>query len=291
LADIGGSAERYRRGFVVNVALTGAVADFRKNANVPVTTDTIVEQARLSHQTGAAIAHFHVRDEEGMPSCEPQRFAAVFEQLRADEATRGLVLCATTSGRHGQTIDQRAAVLQLPLDIRPDMASLTLGSLNFVTGASVNDHDTVRRLCEKMLAAGVKPEIEVFDLGMIAFMHQLIHEGLLVAPFYVNVLLGNLSSAQVDPAHFGLINSYLPDQTTVAIAGLGRYQLQANVLGLAVADGARVGLEDNLWLDDQRTPATNSGLVARLAEMASLAQRPLTTSADLRQRLDLRARN
>jgi 3-keto-5-aminohexanoate cleavage enzyme len=77
----------------------------------------------------------------------------------------------------------------------------------------------------------------------------------------------------------------------VAIAGLGRYQLQANVLGLAVADGARVGLEDNLWLDDQRTPATNSGLVARLAEMASLAQRPLTTSADLRQRLDLRARN
>lgn len=291
MASSGGPADRYHRGFVINVALTGAVADFRKNANVPVTTDTIVEQARLSHQTGAAIAHFHVRDEEGKPSCEPQRFAVVFEQLRADEATRGLVLCATTSGRHGQTIDQRAAVLQLPLDIRPDMASLTLGSLNFVTGASVNDHDTVRRLCEKMLAAGVRPEIEVFDLGMIAFMHQLIHEGLLVAPFYVNVLLGNLSSAQVDPAHFGLINSYLPDQTTVAIAGLGRYQLQANVLGLAVADGARVGLEDNLWFDDQRTPATNSGLVARLAEMARLAQRPLTTSADLRQRLDLRARN
>ena len=142
-----------------------------------------------------------------------------------------------------------------------------------------------------MLQAGVKPEIEVFDLGMVAFLHQLIHEGLLSAPFYVNVLLGNLSSAQVDASHFGLIRSNLPDRSIIAIAGIGRYQLQANILGLAVADGARVGLEDNLWFDDKRTPASNPGLVGRLASIAELAQRRLATGAELRERLELRARN
>ena len=157
-----GPAPPLSSGFVLNAALTGAVADPRKNPNVPVSASAIVEQAIECHKAGAAIAHFHVRDDECKPSTDPERFAEIFARVRDNEATRAMVLCATTSGRHGQTIDQRAAVLQLPLDVRPDMASLTLGSLNFVTGASINDHDTIRRLCERMLQAGVKPEIEVF---------------------------------------------------------------------------------------------------------------------------------
>jgi 3-keto-5-aminohexanoate cleavage enzyme len=275
--------------FVINSALTGAVADFRKNPNVPITPATIVEQALQCHAAGSSIVHIHVRDDEGRPSPDPKRFAAVFAQLRASEEIGDLILCATTSGRHGQTLEQRAAVLDLPADIRPDMASLTLGSLNFLTGASVNDHDTVRRLCEKMQIAGVKPELEVFDLGMVMFLHQLIHEGLLAAPFYVNVLLGNVSSAQVDPSHFGLIRAQLPEDSIVCIAGLGRYQMRANLLGIAVADGARVGLEDNLWFDERRTPATNLGLVARLAEIARLAQREPASPTEVRARLGLQA--
>lgn len=282
--------DSYHGSFIINVALTGAVADFRKNANVPIVRETIVEQAVAAHAAGAAIGHFHVRDDDGKPSTDADRFGAVFSELRQREATRAMILCATTSGRHGQTLDQRTAVLRLPKDIRPDMASLTLGSINFVTGASVNDHDTVRRLCERMLEAGVKPELEVFDLGMVVFLHRLIEEGLIAPPFYVNVLLGNLSSAQVNPLHFGTLRSELPADSIVAVAGLGKYQLQATLLGIAAADGVRTGLEDNLWADQQRTPASNPALVARAAEIATLAQRRITTAAELRERLALAPR-
>lgn len=279
--------DSYHNTFIINAALTGAVADFRKNANVPIVRDAIVEQAAAAHAAGAAIGHFHVRDDEGRPSTDADRFGAVFAELRQQESTRNMILCATTSGRHGQSLEQRTAVLQLPKDLRPDMASLTLGSLNFVSGASINDHDTVRRLSEKMLECGVKPELEVFDLGMVVFLHRLIEEGLVAPPFYVNILLGNLSSAQVDPLHFGALRSELPAESIVAVAGLGKHQLQATLLGIAAADGVRTGLEDNLWADQQRTPASNHGLVARAAEIATLAQRRITGSVELRDRLAL----
>ncbi len=278
---------RYDQSFILNVALTGAVADHTKNPNVPIRIDDIVAQALACRAAGAAIGHFHVRDDLGRPSADPQKFGEIFARLRANPATGGMLLCASTSGRHGQTLDQRAAVLDLPAEIRPDMASLTLGSLNFVTGASVNDHDTVRRLAERMLKAGVKPEFEVFDLGMAVFLSRLVEEGLAQGTCYVNVLLGNLSSALADPTHLGVILSALPPGSIVAVAGIGRYQMQANMLGLAVADGARVGLEDNLWLDRHRTPATNPGLVARLAEIARQAQRPIATPEEIRGRLGL----
>lgn len=280
---------RYDNSFIINVALTGAVADHTKNPNVPIHIDDIVAQALACRTAGAAIGHFHVRDDDGRPSADPQKFGEIFRRLRAQPATDGMLLCASTSGRHGQTLDQRAAVLDLPPDLRPDMASLTLGSLNFVTGASVNDHDTVRRLAERMLRAGVKPEFEVFDLGMAVFLARLVEEGLAEGPCYVNALLGNLSSAAADAAHLGVLMSALPVGSIVAIAGIGRYQMQANILGLAVADGARVGLEDNLWLDRHRTPATNPGLVERLAGIARTAQRPLATPDEIRERLGLRA--
>lgn len=278
---------RYDRKFILNVAMTGAVADHRKNANVPIRVDDIVAQALACRAAGASIGHFHVRGPEGQASCDPVQFGEIFRMLREDPRSGGLVLCASTSGRHGQTLEQRCAVLDLPKEQRPDMASLTLGSLNFVTGASINDHDTVRRLAERMLAAGVKPEFEVFDLGMAVFLSRLVEEGLVEGRCYVNVLLGNMSSAAVEPTQLGVLMSALPGDSIVAIAGIGRYQMQANMLGIAVADGARVGLEDNLWLDRHRTPATNPGLVARLAEIARSAQRDVATPEEVRAWLGL----
>lgn len=277
--------------FLINVALTGAVADFRKNAAVPITAETITADATACHAAGAAIGHFHVRDDEGRPVNDAARYAAIFERMRGASETADMILCASTSGRHGQTLDQRSAVLDLPADVRPDMASLTLGSLDFVTGASVNDHETVRRLAERMARAGVKPEFEVFDLGMAVSIRRLVEEGLATPPFYVNVLLGNPSSAQVDALHVGALLAALPPGAIVALAGIGRYQLQANVLALATADGARVGLEDNLWLDRARTPATNPALVERLAGIAAVMQRPLLDAAALRRRLGLPPRS
>jgi 3-keto-5-aminohexanoate cleavage enzyme len=139
-----------------------------------------------------------------------------------------------------------------------------------------------------MLRWEIKPELEIFDVGMAHYMNQLLHEKLLQPPLYANILLGNIAGAQATAHHVAAILSSLPDQTFFCFAGIGRYQLQANVLGVAMADGVRVGLEDNLWLDDQRNRATNVGLVKRIADIASLAQRNLATPSSVRNMLNLR---
>ena len=139
-----------------------------------------------------------------------------------------------------------------------------------------------------MQERGIKPELEVFDLGMANFARVLLAEGLVTAPLYVNVLLGNIASAQADLLQLAAILAALPPGCMVSIAGLGRFQLGANTLGLLAADGVRVGLEDNLWLDAARTqPATNVALVERVLRQAADLERPLLGRAALRERLGL----
>jgi uncharacterized protein (DUF849 family) len=280
-------AAEYWSDFIINVAMTGAVSDPRKNPNVPTTENEIVAQAVQCRAEGAAIGHFHVRDENGRPSTDPDRFARIFDRLRSHPVSADMILCATTSGRHGQTMDQRSAVLTLPRDFRPDMASLTLSSLNFANGASINDPAAIRKLCELMLTADIKPELEIFDVGMAEFSHVLVQEGLLRPPLYANILLGNIAGARATPCHLAAILASLPDQTVFCLAGIGRSQLQSNILAVAVANGVRVGLEDNLWLDVHRTPATNVDLVKRIAEISRLAQRSLATPTLVRKLLKL----
>ena len=273
---------------IINLAPTGAVADHRKNPNVPIAVDTIAAAVAASAREGASIAHLHVRDSEGRPSCEPALYAALLGRLRADPDCRDLVLCASTSGRHGQTPEQRAAVLALPPEVRPEMASLTLGSLNFPTGPSVNAPDTIRFLADEMTRFGVKPELEIFDLGMVEFAKTLIAEGRLRPPYYFNIILGNIGSLACDVRHLGLVIGLLPQPCIVSIGGVGRHQAAANALGLACADGVRVGLEDNLWESwAMRRPATNPGLVGRIARQAAAFERPISAASQTRAVLDL----
>ena len=281
------SDEHFQSSFIINVALTGAISDPKTNPNVPIVESDIVRQATQCRGEGAAIGHFHVRDEHGMPSTDADQFARIFASLRSNSASKDMILCATTSGRHGQSLEQRSSVLKLPKDYRPEMASLTLSSLNFATSASVNEPATVRKLCELMLRYNVKPELEIFDLGMAEFIHELVREELLRPPFYANIILGNIAGAQATSHHLAALVSSLPDETTFCLGGIGRHQLRANLFAIATANGVRVGLEDNLWLDSKRTPATNKGLVKRIADIARLAQRNLATPAMARRILNL----
>ena len=272
---------------IINLAPTGAVANAARNPAVPITAGRIVETVAACAELGVTMAHLHVRHADGSPSCDPRHFEAVLGPLRAVRATRDLILCATTSGRHGQTLEQRTAVLRLPEGLRPDMASLTLGSVNFVTGASVNAPDDIRRLVDRMNDAGVKPELELFDLGMIEFAKVLIREGRLKPPYYFNLLLGNISGLQATPLQLGTALAGLPEGSIVSAGGIGRYQLAATALGAVSCDGVRIGLEDNLWVDARRTPATNEGAVKRMRDLCATLGRPIATIAEVRARLDL----
>jgi uncharacterized protein (DUF849 family) len=179
-------------------------------------------------------------------------------------------------------------VLELEGDLRPDMASLTLSSLNFARQASINTPETVRELAQRMLDRGVVPELEVFDLGMANMIRYLYDRGWLRAPLYANLLFGNVATAQADLLEIAAVINRLPPGTTWGVAGLGAAQLPVAALGAAWAPAVRIGLEDNLWLDRERTQlATNLELVERVHQVATALGRPIMEPAEFRRRFAL----
>ena len=273
---------------IVNLACTGVIPTRAMSAQVPIAHEEIVEDVARALDLGVQMVHLHARDSQGVQTGDPQPYGRLVEAIRALPGGQELVIGVTTSGRHDASFESRARVLNLDGSAKPDMASLTLSSLNFVQSASVNQPDTIRRLAQRMLERGIKPELEVFDVGMANFARVLLNEGLIEAPLYVNVLLGNIAGAQPDLIQLAAILTALPADCVVAIAGLGRFQLGANGLGLLMADGVRIGLEDNIWFDRQRSKAaSNESLVRRVIEQAALFERPLLPRVELRSRLTL----
>lgn len=221
-----------------------------------------------------------------MPSHRAEHAGPLIEGVRSVDPE--LIVCVTCSGRFVSTLDERAEVLELDGAAKPDMASLTLGSNNFMSGPSVNSPDIIRGLAERMRDRGIVPELEVFEPGMLAFGRHLVAKGILPEPCYVNILLGNLGTAPLAAHMLPAFLSELPDEWTWALAGLGRFQLHANALALALGGHVRVGIEDNIWFDGAREiPATNAMLVERVAQLARTLERPIATPAQARAQLDL----
>lgn len=269
---------------IINLAPTGAVADAWKNPHIPVTVAAILEDVIQCARAGASMVHLHIKDDTGKPSTDASLFHGLISDLRATPEGRDLVVCATTSGRHGQTLEQRAAVLELTDTAKPDMASLTLSSMNFAKAASINEPDTIRFLAKRMLERGIRPELEIFDLGMIHFAKVLIAEGLITPPFYFNLLLGNIAGAQATPNDLAALVNQLPTGSLWSLAGIGKNQRTAAGLGCVTASGVRIGLEDNLWQDNHtHAPATNLWLVRWLAGLADAYGRPVAKPREVRQ--------
>jgi 3-oxoadipate:acetyl-CoA acetyltransferase len=274
---------------IVNCALTGMVPMKEDNAAVPVTPDEIAEDCERCADAGAAIVHLHARDEDGRPTYRLDVYEEIVRKVR--ERVPDVIVCVTTSGRVFREFDQRAAVLDLDGDLKPEMASLTLGSLNFPREASLNDPRMIQRLAERMAEREIVPELEVFDLGMIDYAKYLIKREILKPPFYFNLLLGSLGTLSATPLGLSLLVDALPHGSTWAGAGIGRFQFPTNALALAMGGNVRVGLEDNLFVDVAKEhPATNLGLVERLARLAAALERPLATPEEARRLIGLRER-
>ena len=271
---------------IINLAPTGMVSTKGDNSSIPLSIDEIVSDVRLCVAEGASIIHLHARDEMGQATADQKVFEKLITRIRS--ACPGIIVTATTSGRVWAEYEKRSAVLDLDGEAKPDMASLTLGSLNFSHSVSVNSPDMIQRLAARMRERDIKPELEVFDLGMVNFAKFLIKKGYISPPFYFNILLGNIASAQASLLHVAAIVNDLPPESLWCLAGIGGAQLPMNAIGLAMGHGVRVGLEDNLWLDAERAhPASNVELVKRVSALARLMNRPPTTPAQTRQLLDL----
>jgi uncharacterized protein (DUF849 family) len=187
------------RALIVNAALTGMVPTKADNPNVPVSPEEIADDAERVVGAGAAVVHLHARDETGAPSWRPDIYRRIVASVR--DRCPEVVVCVSTSGRVFKEFEERAAVLDLDGDEQPELASLTLGSLNFPKQASINEPDMIRRLAERMRERDVVPELEIFDLGMVDYLHYLLDRGVLEPPLYVNVLLGSLGTLAATPAN------------------------------------------------------------------------------------------
>ncbi len=272
---------------IINAAITGMVPTRDRVPHVPVTPDQIVREAVRCADAGAAIVHLHARDDDGRPTWRKDVYAEFIPRIR--EQVPDLVICVTTSGRNYPEVAKRGEALTMEGDCAPDMASLTLSSLNFITGPSINAPETIQALAEMMRDRGIRPELEVFDAGMAYVAEHLADKGILEPPFYANLMMGSLGTAAARMSDLAHIVGSLPRGTTWAAAGLGGTQLPMNAMAIFAGGHVRTGLEDNPYLDyAERTPATNSALVRRVAELAAIAGRPVATPAQVRERLGLR---
>ncbi len=268
---------------IIAVAITGSVPRKRDNPALPVTVPEQVESTHAAYEAGAALVHLHVRNDDETPSSDPDRFAAVQDGIRRH--CPDMIVQFSTGGR-GRAMEQRGAMLYL----RPDMASLATGSVNFPTIVYENPPDFVRSLAAAMRDGGIKPEIEVFDLAMLYNTADLVAEGLIAAKPHVQFVFGvkHALPARRDILEFEVakLRELLPGATWTA-AGIGRHQLEVNHWALEMGGHCRTGLEDNVRWDKDTLAPGNAALVARVAGLCAEYGRPVATAAQARGMLGL----
>ena len=271
---------------IICVAITGSVPTKADNPAVPIAVPEQIESTQEAFEAGASIVHVHVRNEDGSPSSDPDRFACFKEQ--AEKHCPGMVIQFSTGGRSGAG---KARGGMLPLE--PDMASLSVGSNNFPTRVYENPPDLVDWLASEMRTHGIKPEVEAFDLSHIfqaALMHK---DGRIEATPYVQFVLGVKNAMPADRDVFDFyvetVHRLFGAEVPWCAAGIGANQIVVNEWSIAAGGHARTGLEDNVRLDRHTLAPSNAALVRRTTEICARYERPVASPAQTREILGLRA--
>ncbi|MEJ5249837.1 MAG: 3-keto-5-aminohexanoate cleavage protein [Caldilinea sp.] len=269
---------------IVTVAVNGSRPTKAMNPAVPYTPAEIADAAVEAHRAGAAIAHIHVRDpESGAPSSRLELFAEVLDRIRS---CCDMLVNLTTSGLHvaGQdALEQRLA----PVQLRPDLCSLDIGSLNFRDRLFANPPEFGEEAARRMRAAGVKPEIEVFDVGHIDQALDLIGRGLIEPPPYFQLCMGVKWGIPATPENLLFMRSKLPADAQWSVLGVGAAQWTMVAMGVLLGGHVRVGFEDNLHLRKGVLARSNAELVEQAVRIAQALQREVATPAEARAMLHL----
>jgi 3-keto-5-aminohexanoate cleavage enzyme len=264
---------------IICVAITGSLPTKENNPAVPISIAEQIESTQASFEAGATIVHAHVRDDEGKPTSDPDRFARLMEGV--SKHCPGMIIQLSTGGRSGA-----GKVRGGMLPLRPDMASLSVGSNNFPTRVYENPPDLVDWLASEMLAHHVKPEIEAFDLSHIIQATKMQKDGRLKAPLYVQFVMGVKNAM---PADERILDFYIetlirlaPDAKWCA-AGIGPAQLTINEWAIAKGGHTRTGMEDNVRLDKNTLAPSNAALVKRTVDVCHKFNRPVASVSEARQ--------
>lgn len=270
---------------IICVAITGSVPRKTDNPAVPITVTEQIESTHAAFEAGASIAHCHVRNDDETPSSDPDRFAQLKEGIEAN--CPGMIIQLSTGGRSGAG-KERGGMLPL----RPDMASLSVGSNNFPTRVYENPPDLVDWLAAEMLVYDVKPEIEAFDLSHILHAKLMQDRGQLAGTPYVQFVMGVKNAMPADREVFDFyirtVKRLFGATAPWCAAGIGPNQIILNDWAISLGGHARTGLEDNIRWDKTRLAPSNAALVARTAEICAKYDRPVASPAQTRDILGLR---
>jgi 3-keto-5-aminohexanoate cleavage enzyme len=268
---------------IITTAITGSRISREATPYIPITTEEIVASAVECWEAGAAVVHIHVRDPDtGLGTQKIELFKQVVEPLR--ERT-DLVLCLTTSGIPGRNlaIEERLT----PLELEPELASFDAGSINLGGSAFINTPEFLQAAAVRMREKGVKPELEIFDVGMMVTCLRMREEGYLTDPLHFQFVLGTPWGIPAAPKSLLHLLDYLPERSTWSVIGIGKAHLPISMMGLILGGHIRVGMEDNIYYTRGELAKTNAQFVERIVRIAKEYGREVATPEDARRILNL----
>jgi len=265
---------------IITAAIVGAEVTKAQQPNLPTTPQEIIEAAVECYKAGAAIIHIHVRDAEGNPTQDAGIFREVVEGIRA---LCDVITQVSTGGAIWMSADER---LQ-SIECRPDMATLTTGTVNFGEGVFMNNRGLVETFAGRLLDYGIVPEIEIFDTGMVDEATRLRDMGLITDPIHFDFVMGVPGGMRADAATLVHLVRSLPAESTWSVAGIGRHETTLGTLALAMDGHVRVGFEDNIFYRRGQLAQSNAELVSRIVRIAQELDRPAATPSEAREMLEL----
>lgn len=265
---------------IITAAITGAETTRQMNSALPCSPEEQAQAAFECWQAGASIVHLHVRDANQKPSQSLALFEKVTKLIREK---CDIILQLSTGGAVGTPVSERIA----PLSLKPEMASLNAGSINFGDEVFENLPKDIAALAGEMKKLGIKPEIEVYDLGMLEYGVTLVTSGVVTAPAHFQFVLGTKHGLSGSPENMFHLKSKLPAGCTFAVAGVGRHQLQVAPLAIVSGGHVRVGFEDNVYFSKGVPAKSNAQLVARIKELSLLLQREVANPSEARKILGI----
>jgi 3-keto-5-aminohexanoate cleavage enzyme len=266
---------------IITVAVVGAELTRADTPYLPLTPVEIADEALAAYRAGAAMVHLHARADDGSPTQDIAVYRRIIQEVRA--RCPDMIIQVSTGGAVGMTAEER---LQ-PIYLKPDMASLTTGTVNFGEGVFCNDLPLVRQFARAIAEQGIKPEIEIFDSGMIATALRLVKEGLLTPPMHFDLVMGVPGGIAGTLKNLMHLAESLPPDSTWSVAGIAAAQLPLATMAILMGGHVRVGLEDNIYYTRGVLCEGNAPLVARVVRLANELGRPVATPTEARRILGL----
>jgi uncharacterized protein (DUF849 family) len=267
---------------IITLAPTGMIPTKEMTPYVPITPEEIAKDTYEAYKLGVSIVHVHARDENGVPTYKKEVFEEIFKEIK--RKCPDIIICSTTSGRVHPQVEHRAEVL----DLYPEIASLTLGSLNFPQHPSVNPMETINKLANLMKERNILPELEIFEPGFINTAKYLTKKGILKKPLHFCLLLGSLGSIPASINDLCYLVQSLPSESNWSATGIGRFQTQINVAAILMGGHVRVGIEDSIYYNYPKEElTTNTKLVERIVRIAKDLNREIATPSETREILGI----